>query len=85
MATLEERVAQIETRNKVVGADKAWETSKARRVLVMLFTYLTIGFYLQAIGIVNPWLNSIVPAIAFLLSTLTLPFFKDLWKKHWYK
>ena len=30
----------------------------------------------------DPWLNAIVPSIAFLLSTLTLPFFKKLWQKY---
>ncbi len=42
---------------------------------------LAIGFYLQAIRIPQPWLNAIVPAVAFMLSTLTLPFFKKLWMK----
>ena len=30
----------------------------------------------------KPWLNAIVPAMAFMLSTLTLPFFKRLWIKY---
>jgi len=46
---------------------------------------LAIGFYLQAIKIDRPWLNAIVPSIGFLLSTLTLPFFKEVWKKWIYK
>lgn len=76
---LEERIRKIEERNKKVEADKAWETSFARRGLLVLFTYLAIGFYLQAIDIPYAWLNAIVPAVAFMLSTLTLPFFKKLW------
>ncbi|MBI2622507.1 MAG: hypothetical protein HYW64_00195 [Candidatus Levybacteria bacterium] len=44
-----------------------------------------IGFYLSAIQIKEPWLNAIVPSFGFLLSTLTLPFFKNLWKKYFYK
>ena len=76
-----ERVEKIETRNKKVESDKAWETSWLRRILLVLFTYLSIGFYLNAIQVSNPWLNAIVPAIGFLLSTLTLPFFKSLWVK----
>ncbi|MBI2101048.1 hypothetical protein HYT53_00370 [Candidatus Woesearchaeota archaeon] len=79
---LEEKIRQIEERNKKVEMDKAWETSMARRFLLLLFTYLVIGFYLQAINIPRPWLNSIVPAVAFMLSTLTLPFFKELWLKY---
>lgn len=81
-ADLEKRIKQIEDRNKKVESDKAWETSWTRRILLILFTYLSIGFYLNAIRIVNPWLNAIVPAVGFFLSTLTLPFFKKLWVKH---
>jgi len=76
---LETRVKNIEDRNKRVESDKAWETSYTRRVILIIFTYLAIGFYLNAIQIPNPWLNAIVPSVGFLLSTLTLPFFKDLW------
>jgi hypothetical protein len=82
---LEDKIKKIEERNKKVEIDKSWEISLTRRFLLALFTYLTIGFYLQAINIQHPWLNSIVPAIAFMLSTLTLPFFKNLWLKHFYK
>ncbi len=82
---VERKIKKIEERNKKVEADKQWELSFARRFLLMLFTYLTIGFYLQAINIPQPWLNSIVPAVAFMLSTLTLPFFKGLWLKYFYK
>lgn len=82
MATLkdlENKIKNIEERNKKVELDKTWEISYFRRFLLTLFTYLAIGFYLQAINVTKPWLNAIVPAIAFMLSTLTLPFFKKLW------
>ena len=82
MATLkqlEKEVKKIKDRNKDVESDKAWETSYTRRTLLMLFTYLAIGIYLQVINIPRPWLNAIVPSVAFMLSTLTLPFFRKLW------
>ena len=82
---LEERIKNIEDRNKKVEADKTWETSYIRRLLLMLFTYFAVAFYFQAINISQPWLNAIVPAIAFMLSTLTLPFFKKIWLKYIYK
>ncbi|MBI2031332.1 MAG: hypothetical protein HYT08_01835 [Candidatus Levybacteria bacterium] len=82
---LEKRIEKIEIRNKNVEKDKAWETSFTRRFLLILFTYLAIGFYLSAINVSEPWLNAIVPSIAFFLSTLTLPFFKSLWGKYLYK
>ena len=80
--SFEKRLKNIEDRNKRVEIDKKWETSITRRGLLALFTYLAIGFYLQAIKIQKPWLNAIVPAAAFMLSTLTMPFFKRMWVKY---
>lgn len=85
MATLqdlEKEIEKIKERNIRVESDKAWETSNSRRALLMAFTYLAIGLYLSAIKIASPWMNAIVPAVGFMLSTLTLPFFKKLWLKH---
>ena len=78
---MEERIKNIEVRNGRVELDKAWETSWMRRGLVALFTYLALGIYLRAVGIGRPWLNAIVPTIGFLLSTLTLPWFRKMWEK----
>ena len=83
--SLEERVAKIEERNKRVESDKAWETSWSRKILLMLFTYLAIALYLKFIVGINPWINAIVPTVGFLLSTLTLPWFKNVWLKYFYK
>lgn len=83
--SLEERVEKIEQRNKNVEMNKAWETSYTRRLLIILFTYLAIALYLKFIVGINPWINAIVPSLGFLLSTLTLPYFKSLWKKYLYR
>jgi len=82
---LEKEINKLKARNKKVETDKSWETSYARRGLLIIFTYLAIGLYLNAIRIENPWLNAIVPSIGFLLSTLTLPYFKNLWIKFSHK
>ncbi len=79
---LEKEIQLIKERNKRVEIDKRWETSLTRRILLIVFTYLSIGIYLNVINIPNPWINAIVPALAFLLSTLTLPFFKRIWVKY---
>lgn len=79
MENLEQRVQRIEDRNIGVEADKAWETSWTRRVVLTIFTYLAIGAYMWTIDISRPWLNAVVPAVAFMLSTLTMPFFKRVW------
>lgn len=79
---LEQRIQKIEERNAEVTTDKAWETSFVRRGLLVLFTYLAVSLYLFAIGVHNPWLNGIVPAAGFMISTLAMPFFKKLWLKN---
>jgi len=79
---IKEEINIIKERNKRVELDKKWEGSYSRKFLLIIFTYLAIGFYLQAIDISQPWLNAIVPAVGFLLSTLTLPFFKKIWLKY---
>jgi hypothetical protein len=81
ISDLEKRIERIEKRNKRVENDKAWETSYTRRALLIVFTYLSISIYMAAIKVDRPWLNAIIPSLAFLLSTLTLPFFKNLWLK----
>ncbi len=78
---LEKEIEKLKERNKRVETDKAWETSFTRRGLLIIFTYLAIGLYLSVINVSYPWLNSIVPSIGFLLSTLTLSYFKNLWIK----
>ena len=76
---LEHRVRNIEMRNFSVESNKDWETSFTRRVLLAIFTYFSVGIYMYYINIPNPWINSIVPALAFLLSTLPHPIFKEAW------
>ncbi len=68
----------IEKRNERVEKDKQWETSWQRRLLIAIFTYLPIGIYMWAIKIENPWLNAVVPTLGFMISTLALPFFKQI-------
>lgn len=81
LSSLDERMKRIEARNRRVEDDKVWETSWTRRALIALFTYLSIAIYLKFIVGIDPWINAIVPTAGFLLSTLTLPFFKTLWER----
>jgi len=81
---LEKRIVGIEKRNRRVEQDKVWETSYTRLVLLLFFTYMTIALYMKFILNIEPWLNAIIPSLGFLLSTLTLPFFKKLWEKYLY-
>ncbi len=78
----DKELKKIIQRNKRVEADKAWETSFTRRSIIAITTYLLIVLFLWIINITSPWLNALIPSIAFLLSTLTLPFFKKFWLKY---
>ena len=82
---IEKEIAKIKKRNKKVEADKVWETSLTRRLLIALMTYLFIVMFLWIIDISYPWLNAIVPTLGFLLSTLSLPFVKKIWLKRLYR
>jgi hypothetical protein len=79
---LEKELRKIKSRNQRVEDDKAWETSITRKVLIGVLTYIVIAVFLWSANIQDPWLNAIIPAVAFVLSTLTLPFFKNLWLKY---
>lgn len=81
MGDIELKIINIEERNRRVEADKTWETSWTRRLLLSAFTYLAVALYLRAISVPRPWLNAIVPAVAFMISTLTMPWFKSVWMK----
>ena len=73
------RIEKIEKRNQRVELDKRWEGSLTRRVLIVLFTYISIGGYMWVIGVDKPLLNAVIPSLGFTLLTLTLPYFKKLW------
>ncbi|MDO8647166.1 MAG: hypothetical protein Q7R70_02000 [Candidatus Diapherotrites archaeon] len=76
---LEVKVNSILERNKRVESDKAWETSKARRLVLAVATYVVVWFFLIVINAPNPELAALVPAGAFLLQQYSLPFLKDWW------
>ena len=78
-ADLEARVRAIEERNRRVEADKAWETSWTRRFLVAALTYAVIATYLQVVVHISPWINAVVPMVAFLASTVVFGVFKRAW------
>ncbi len=76
---LEKRIEIIEKRNKRVELDKAWETSFARKILIIILTYTVIVLFFSFANLGNPFVNSIVPTIGFVLSTISFPYFKRMW------
>ncbi len=82
MNDVEKRINAIEQRNKNVELDKTWETSLSRKIIIAVLTYLTIVLFFFVAQLPKPFINSIVPTAGFVLSTLSLPFFKRLWIKY---
>jgi len=83
--SISESIKGIVSRNKRVEADKAWETSTTRKIIIAVLTYIVIVIFFHFAGLPKPFVNSIVPALAFVVSTLTLPLFKKIWLKNIYK
>jgi hypothetical protein len=82
MSDVEKRLNAIEQRNKKVELDKAWETSLSRKIIIAVLTYVTIVLFFFVAQLPKPFINSIVPTTGFVLSTLSLPFFKKLWIRY---
>lgn len=78
---LEARIGKLEERNRRVELEKAWEVSWTRRILISLLTYLIIVLFMWFFNLTNPFVNSIIPALAFLLSGPTLNIAKQAWLK----
>ena len=72
-------IDDILKRNSRVEIDKAWETSKTRRIVIAFLTYVTASVFLKIIGNDAPFLNALVPFGGYLFSTLSLPVVKQWW------
>lgn len=76
---LGEEIAAIKERNARVEMDKAWETSMFRRVSISVVTYLVVLAFMLVTKAANPYINSLVPALAYLLGNISLSVLKSWW------
>ena len=76
---LQSEIEAIKQRNQRVETDKAWETSWTRKIIILVLTYLVIVIFFYFAELPQPFINAIVPAVAFVISTLTVPLFKKWW------
>lgn len=74
-----QRISEILERNTRVERDKAWETSKTRRIIISFITYLTAATFLKLIKNDAPLIHALVPVGGYILSTLSLPYVKYIW------
>ena len=78
---IEQEIQSIKIRNQKVEVDKAWERSWTRRISIAFVTYIIAVIWLLMIHDTMPWLKAFVPSVAYILSTLSLPFVKNSWMK----
>ena len=78
---LENEIRNLKERNKKVELNKAQETSLTRKIIIAVLTYFVIVLFFKTANLPKPFINSIVPTLGFLLSTLSLIVFKKFWIK----
>lgn len=76
---IEQELRAIKERNLRVEADKAWETSLSRKLLILVTTYVVASLALYVIEVPNFYLGAIIPTLGFFLSTLSFPVVKKWW------
>ncbi len=79
---IEKEIAKIKERNRRVETDKAWETSLTRKIIIIILTYIVMVIFFYFASLPKPFLNAIVPTLAFILSTLTFSIIKEIWIKN---
>ena len=77
----EAEIKKIQERNKKVELDKAWETSKTRKMSIAFLTYFVMVLVMYSLDMDNPFISAIIPTLGFTLSTFSLDFIKNFWKK----
>jgi hypothetical protein len=85
MENPEAEIQAILERNKRVELDKAWEVSWFRRLIITALTYAGALLFIWSFTNDLLWWNAAVPAGAYLLSTLSLPWLKRWWMDYFYR
>jgi len=77
----EKEIRKIQERNKKVELDKAWETSKTRKISIAVLTYLVMVLVMYSLDMDSPFVGAVIPTLGFTLSTFSLDFIKEFWKR----
>ena len=77
--SVNQQLRELQERNRRVEADKAWETSIFRVLTLTAITYAIAGLVMTVIHAERPFVNALIPAVGFFLSTQSLPFIKRWW------
>ena len=76
---IEKEIEALKERNQRVEAEKGWETSYVRVFSIAFITYIVAVIVLYLIGIENYFVAALVPALGYVLSTLSLPALRRWW------
>ena len=60
---IEKAITSLQERNKKVEAEKAWETSLERRILIALLTYIVVCSFFVITKTPNPFVSALVPTL----------------------
>lgn len=77
----EQEIKKIQERNKRVELDKAWETSKTRKISIAVLTYFVMVLVMYSLRMDHPFVGAVIPTLGFMLSTFSLDFIKRFWGK----
>ncbi|MBV6632080.1 MAG: hypothetical protein KI792_03495 [Alphaproteobacteria bacterium] len=84
LRAIETRLDALEARNQRVEADKNWETSLLRRVLIAGLTFagaVTYLTYLTYLDVQPAWMHALIPTGAYLISSISLGLVRRLYIK----
>jgi len=76
---LQTEIEAIKIRSQRVEINKAWEVSWTRKILILILTYFVAVLFFWVNNLSRPFINSLVPVFGFFLSTLTIPWVKNIW------
>ncbi len=79
IAQIESELEKIKERNRKVEAEKAWETSLARKLILSGSTYVLVTLVLFVMKNPAPFTNALIPTLGYFLSVQSLPFLKRRW------
>ena len=82
---LEKSIKNIEKRNKKVEANKSWETSNFRKILVAIITYIFMITVMYLLWMDNVFINALIPTFGYILSTLWIDILKKVYVKKYFK
>ena len=85
MDELHQELEKIKERNRRVEADKAWEVSTFRAVLIGVLTFVFTYLILFTVEQENALFGGLLAGLGFFISTLSIPIVKRWWLKTFWK